>query len=144
MIRRRVTIAGQRNKDEDTARRLEDKATNPVAVQFQTGVASSNCPDFGLIPYAAMLAEARRFERGVRLKGSQAWNARSANQSAMTDRDFVINRLVHAIDHCYLAIGRLVGTIPPASEEEESDGGDAGAIRFAGALLAAAKAGGMK
>jgi hypothetical protein len=113
---------------------------NPIEVQFQSGAASSSCPNFALIPYAAMIAFARRHERGIRLKGDKAWNALSPNQNPLEDREFLINRLVHAIDHSYLAIGRLAGIIPPASEEEEADGGDEGAIMFAGGLLAAAKA----
>jgi hypothetical protein len=115
-------------------------ARDPIEVQFQSGAASSSIPNFALIPYAAMVAAARRYERGIRLKKEKAWNALSPNQKPLEDREFLINRLVHAIDHCYLAINRLAEMIPPASEEEEADGGDEGAILFAGGLLAAAKA----
>jgi hypothetical protein len=107
-------------------------------IKHQSGKISTKIPPFHLIPRASIAALASRFDRGVRLKGDGAWNAISPDQKAtMEDRAFLIDRLGHAIDHAYAAIGRLTGTEAPLSEDDVADGGDAGAIMFAGALLAA-------
>ena len=107
-------------------------------LKHSSGMVSTKIPPFHLIPRAALIALARRFGRGVRIKGDGAWNATSAKQSAvMQDRDFLIERLGHVIDHATAAIARLNGSLPPLSAEEIGDGGDAGAIMFGGALLAA-------
>jgi hypothetical protein len=92
-----------------------------------------------LVHRAAVAALAFRHARGVRLKGIDgAWNACSKDQAkTLEDREFLIDRLAHCIDHCMKAIARLNGQLPPLDEEDIADGGDAGAILFAGALLAA-------
>ena len=105
-------------------------------VKFAGGAVSSACPRYELIPLAATTALAKRFERGIRIKGDGAWNALSANQSDAETKEFVLNRLGHAIRHCQEAIARIAGTMPPADSEDIEDGSDAGAIMFAGALLA--------
>lgn len=110
------------------------KQSEPV-VQFTNGKVSTKIPRFELIPRDALVALARRFERGVRIKGDGAWNALT-DASAADDTQFVIDRLAHCIDHCYKAIGRLTCSEELLSMEEINDGGDAGAIMFAGALLA--------
>lgn len=108
-----------------------------TTITHASGTISSKIPRFDYIPHAANVALARRFERGVRLRKEGAWNARAANQIVVLgDKEFLIERLAHGIDHLYKAIGRITGTEPPLSEEEVADGGDAGAIMFAGALLA--------
>jgi hypothetical protein len=108
-------------------------------IKFDSGKASTRIPSFHLIPAAALVAYAQRLERGVRLKGDGAWNASTQDQeSVMKDRKFVIDRLSHCINHCLDAIARLRGQIPYEAEEE-ADGGDAGAIMFAGGLLAAVR-----
>jgi hypothetical protein len=90
-----------------------------------------------MIPLVSVTALANRFARGERLKGKGAWSAVSASQAPLADVEFVVNRLSHAIKHCYEAIARLKGTLPPLDGQDAEDGGDAGAIMFAGALLAA-------
>jgi hypothetical protein len=112
---------------------------NASALIHQSGRASSKIPPLHLIPHASLIALARRLGRGVRIKGIKgAWNACSKDQTkTMEDREFLIERLAHGIDHCYKAIARLNGQLPPLDQEETDDGGDAGAIMFAGALLAA-------
>jgi hypothetical protein len=115
------------------------KKAAPV-VTFKDGVVSSPCPRYELVPLNALIALARRFERGVRIKKDGAWNAISKNQAAVEDVEFVVNRLAHGIEHSYKAIARITGSLPPLDEEDVADGGDAGAIMFAGALLAEYKA----
>lgn len=111
---------------------------SPETVKFQSSVVSSKIPLYHLIPMASLKALARRFERGIRTKGDGAWNALHKDQKAvMEDKEFLIERLSHGIDHCYKAIARLNGQLPPLDEQDIYDGGDAGAIMFAGALLAA-------
>ncbi len=105
-------------------------------VEFKGGAISTASPRYGLIWLSAMRAGALRFMRGVRIKGEAAVNALSANQDNCDDKEFVINRLEHVIEHSYMAIARLKGTMEPCSAEEEADGGDAGAVIFGGALLA--------
>ena len=104
-------------------------------ITFASGAISTKIPRYELIPRAGLAALARRFERGIRVKGEKgSWNA--LNIEAAEDRAFVIDRLAHCIEHAYKAIGRLTGTEPPLDEQDTTDGGDAGAIMFAGCLLA--------
>jgi hypothetical protein len=106
-------------------------------VEFSSGVASSDCPRFGLIWLSGVVALANRMARGERLKKDKACNAlRLDNAAAADDVEFVINRLEHNIKHSYKAIAELSGVLPPPTEEDLAEGGDAGAIMFAGALLA--------
>jgi hypothetical protein len=113
----------------------------PENVTFSGGAVSSPCPPFECIPRSAQIALANRFARGKRLKGDGAWNALSKNfNESAEDKAFVLNRLGHAIDHCYKAISRINGILPELDAEDTADGGDAGAIMFAGALLAEYKA----
>jgi len=124
---------------------ISKKKTEEKVVTFAAGAISSACPRYELIPLNSLIALARRFERGVRIKGEEgAWNALAKHQHSADDPAFVINRLAHGIEHSYKAIARIIGTLPPADEEETADGGDAGAIMFAGALLAQHKARGGK
>ena len=108
----------------------------PEEVKFSGGATSSPCPRYELIPLSATTALASRFERGIRLRGDGAWNALSKNQTDADNPAFVINRLGHAIKHIQKAISILGGTAIEIDEESTADGGDAGAILFAGALLA--------
>ena len=105
-------------------------------IRFAGGATSSPCPRYELIPLSAMTALAGRYERGIRLRGDGAWNALSRNQKDADNPEFVINRLGHAIKHIQKAIAILSGTALVIDDESVSDGGDAGAILFAGALLA--------
>ena len=117
--------------------RKKIKERDQLVFEFSHGVISSaGTPQFSLIWFSALVALARRFMRGVRVKKDAACNALSNNQDACTDKAFIINRLEHGIEHCYKAIGRISGQLPPEDEMEVADGGDAGAIMFSGALLA--------
>ena len=105
-------------------------------VKFAGGATSSPCPRYELIPIAATTALAKRFEYGIKRRGDGAWNALSANQQDAATKEFVLNRLGHCIAHCQAAIARIAGTLGALDADEEAGGGDAGAILFAGALLA--------
>ena len=100
-------------------------------VKFGNGKVSSKIPRLELIPRQALSDLALRFERGVRIKGDGAWNALT-DPAAADDKQFVIDRLAHCIDHCYKAIDAINHNLPM---KDLQDGGDAGAIMFAGALL---------
>ena len=117
------------------------KSTKSDTKTFHSGAISSNhTPAYHLIPLAALNAYARRLERGKRIKGEGAWNAMRTTdnyEKVLQDKEFIIDRLSHCIQHCYTALGRISGQLPPLDEQERLDGGDAGAIMFAGGLLAA-------
>lgn len=108
---------------------------NPLLVRHASGATSSAIPPYHLIPHKAARAYALRLGRGVRLRKEGAWNALSL-QSALDDREFLLERLGHGLDHILAAIARVAGYGTPLTDEEIADGGDAGAIMFAGGLLA--------
>lgn len=97
-------------------------------VEFH-GVASTKIPRLELIPFSALESLAYRFELGIQRKGDKAWNALTNKEEALKDANFVINRLAHCIKHCYAAIEKLY-----CYEDDGED--DAGAILFAGSVLA--------
>jgi len=108
----------------------------PATVAFESGAISTHQPPYESIPLSALTALALRMAKGVRTKGAGAWNANTPNQTPVVDKQFVMNRLAHCIRHSYEAIARLAGNMPALPPEEVADGGDEGAILFAGALLA--------
>ena len=69
--------------------------------------ASSDIPPVHLIPRVLIDNLARRFGAGVASKGDKAWNALSANQSLLTNLDFLKDRLGHAIRHSYLLLEQI-------------------------------------
>jgi hypothetical protein len=93
----------------------------------------TDCPDYQLIPFAALTALANRFGLGKRTYGAKAWNAESS-QDALDDVEFIRARLGHAIKHASLALAKINGEIPDDGDD------DAGAIMWAGAMLASHKA----
>lgn len=98
--------------------------------QLFSGVKSTKIPRYELIPKSALVALANRMELGIERKGDEAWNALTLHkQEALKDNAFVIERLSHCIQHCYDAIASVV-------RGEDSKEDDAGAILFAGAVLA--------
>jgi hypothetical protein len=118
-------------QEDNISKRVEDST-----ITFASGAISTNALHFEYIPLSALEALAKRMGRGVRIKGKEGtWNATS-NLKIAEDKEFVINRLSHGIDHCYKAIARIIGSLPECDEQETEDGGDAGAIMFAGTLLA--------
>lgn len=99
------------------------------------GGSSSQCPPYETIPAEALDALALRIARGMRNKGKACWNGISENRETALTKEFVLNRLGHLLKHTMLAIDRVNGRIPN-DPEETADGGDAGAILWAGAMLA--------
>ncbi len=97
---------------------------------FENGVSSSKIPRYELIPREALISLARIFEEGVQLKGAdRAWNGTRRNYLSMLSREFVVERLAHGIDHASKAIQAI-------TQGNQVDPHDAGAIMFAGAVMA--------
>lgn len=93
------------------------------------GITSTSLPRLELIPKAALESLAKRFELGIERKGDGAWNALTPHMDKAT-KEFVIERLAHCIHHCYDAIAKVNEDVEFLGED------DAGAIMFAGAVLA--------
>lgn len=94
--------------------------------------ASTKIPRYELIPKPALAALASRFEVGVERHKEKAWNSLSPNFDTALTREWVIARLAHAVDHAYNALAKLHSGV-----EDGED--DAGAIMFAGSVLACYK-----
>lgn len=123
---------------EPTTNRIDGRMGSEPVRRFGK-VTSTKLARLELIPKSALIALADRFELGIERKGEGAWNAASqANEEVLQDKAFVIERLSHCIHHCYDAIKKLVLDCPNEGEE------DAGAILFAGAVLAEYKGIGKK
>ncbi len=114
---------------------------------FISGVTSTKQPRLSLIPHAGLVNAAERFELGLQKHGDKAWNNLSKNQAALHDREWLIERCSHAIEHCYRLIDFL--KLIPANMNVDSFGGelakgDAGAIAWAGLVLGEALCGRQK
>src|SRR5690242_4527977 len=95
-------------------------------------VSSSRGLPLHYIPTEALQCLADTFELGVQRKGEKAWNAVSGNQSVLTDREFLLERISHVIKHA-LNIRDALLTNDPAGAYR-----DAGAVMWGGALFACA------
>lgn len=95
-------------------------------------VLSTKGPALHLIPMEALVGLADRFQKGVERKGDGAWNALSANQECLVDKDFLLDRISHIIAHALKFRDQLVRGVSP---DEESMYDNAGAVAFGGALL---------
>lgn len=100
---------------------------------FSSGVTSTKQPRLSLIPHAGLVNAAKRFELGLQKHGDKAWNNLSNNQVALVDREWLIERASHAIEHCYRMIEYLKGF--GTGEDLDAALGDAGAIAWAGLVL---------
>lgn len=100
-------------------------------VWFKSGATSSRIPRYDLIPRAALKRVADRFELGLVRHGEHSWNARAANQECLQDKEFLIARAAHAIDHALKLIAKLEGLSPEDGDD------DAAAIAWAGICLCA-------
>ena len=94
---------------------------------FKSGVTSTKQPRLSLIPHAGLVNAAVRFELGIEKHGEKAWNSLSENQAALDDKDWLIERCSHAIEHCYSMIDSLKGG--------ESAPEHAGAVAWCGLVL---------
>jgi hypothetical protein len=59
----------------------------------------------------------------------RSWNARSENQDCLQDKEFVISRIVHVINHAYVLLDKVMGKM-----EDDGDD-DAAAIAWNGIFL---------
>jgi hypothetical protein len=132
--------------DDDINRYLQEiarhgvNAPKPTKPVFTSGATSNPYPPLHLIPRPALVAISRIFEKGVISHKERAWNGGCPIEDYIakaSDAEFVRVRLGHAIDHASKAIERLMGrTVREDDLEPEGERNDAGAIMFAGALLA--------
>ncbi len=96
-------------------------------------VTSSKIPALHLIPTEALLRTAARFELGIERKGAdKAWNACSENQSCLSDKQFVLDRIGHVILHALSLRDKVLRNAPLDGDD------DAGAIAWSGAFLCCA------
>jgi hypothetical protein len=100
----------------------------PEGVVFKSGAASSKIPRLDLIPRKALLRVAGRFELGLERHGERSWNAASS-QACLEDREFLIYRAAHVIDHALKLIAKLRGQLPDDGDD------DAAAIAWGGICL---------
>ena len=94
---------------------------------------SSIVPRHELIPRTASLRKIRRYEYGEQKKGKYAWNALSKNQEVLLDKDLLIKRLGHVIEHCQSLLHKLITDAPLidfSNPVDEHD--DAAAIAWGG------------
>jgi hypothetical protein len=98
-------------------------------IDFGGIASSSEQPRWDLMPRSALLRILKRFELGIARKKEKAWNARSPNQACLTDREFVVSRIVHSINHAYALLDKIEGRI-----EDDGDD-DAAAIAWNGIFL---------
>jgi len=108
--------------------------THPEQVTYAGGKAASSVgPAMHLIPTVAMEVLARRMMLGIERKGDKAWNAISANQEVLFNREFAIERCSHVIHHAMKLRDQLAHG--PADNEADSMEDNAGAISWGGAFL---------
>jgi hypothetical protein len=103
-------------------------------LQFKSGVTSTKQPRLSLIPHAGLVNAAKRFELGLEKHGEKAWNSLPNNQTALLDRDWLIERCSHAIEHCYRLIDYLHKDFGILESLDVAEG-DAGAIAWCGLVL---------
>lgn len=99
------------------------------SVCLTSGAVSFRIPRYDLIPRAALKRVADRFELGLLKHKERSWNARSANQECLEDKEFMIARGAHAIDYAFKLIAKLEGLAPEDGDD------DATAIARAGLCL---------
>src|ERR1039458_9150780 len=79
---------------------------------FTSGVTSTKQPRLSLIPHKGLVNAAIRFELGLERHGDKAWNNLSPNKEALKDKEWLIERVSHCIEHAYSFIDCLKnGTI---------------------------------
>lgn len=100
---------------------------------FKSGTTSTTKPRFELLPYEGLKRAAIRYELGLQKHGDRAWNALSPNQVALTDKEWLIERCSHGIQHLYNLIEKLNGRVELTAGED-----DAGAVAWCGLTLSAA------
>jgi hypothetical protein len=94
---------------------------------FSSGAASSKIPRYDLIPHNALKRLVERFELGLERHKERSWNGRSS-QEYLLDKEWVIARAAHAIDHAFKLLTKL-------HRKEPLEDDDAAAIAWAGICL---------
>jgi hypothetical protein len=99
---------------------------------FKSGLTSTKQPRLSLIPHAGLVNAAERFELGLEKHAETAYNKLSNNTAAaLEDRDWLIERVSHAIEHCYRMIDILIDPNKVISDLKD----DAGAVAWCGLVL---------
>lgn len=126
--RSRLLLAEWVVTDSRTSVTLSEKSSDETEREF-SGIKSSKIPRYELIFKSALVSLATAHELGIVQKGdSGALNALNSREDVTINKDFVIERLAHCINHCIDAIQQVKNGI--------FTGEDAGAILFAGSVLA--------
>lgn len=110
-----------------TTKELEDKRN------FKSGVTSTKQPRLSLIPHNGLVNAAVRFELGLERHGAKAWNNLSTNQEALDDKEWLIERCSHAIEHLYRLIDNLKR--PDIDRNTERGLEDSGAVAWCGLVI---------
>lgn len=98
---------------------------------FSSGATSTKQIRLSLIPHQGLLNAALRFELGLEKHGPSAYNALSETNSCLLDREWLIERCSHAIEHLYTMIDNLKNTNIKISACQN----DAGAVAWCGLVL---------
>jgi hypothetical protein len=107
---------------------IEQKEPEKVVLAGGT-FTSSKIPRFDLIPRQSLVRLSGRFEMGVVRHKEKAWNASKPQHPALLDKEAIIARASHAIDHASKLIAILTGQMT-------DDGDDhAAAVMWAGSFL---------
>jgi Zn finger protein HypA/HybF involved in hydrogenase expression len=102
-----------------------------VVLMADGKIASTKTHDYHLIPRIALERLAARFALGQKKKGDKSWNALSNNQEVLLDKDWMIERLSHVIDHALILRDKIASNDIEAILSDD----DAGAIAWAGCFL---------
>lgn len=109
------------------------ETTDSIEIVMAAGqVSSSAIPGLHRIPTEALVRLAQRFDLGVERKGDKAWNAVTANQQVLADREFILHRIGHVVIHALKLRDKILRGAPMEGDD------DAGAIAWAGAFLCCA------
>lgn len=147
-----VIIAALRGYTVETAMQYltrinaDEKGIETVTTAIQTEqllaggkIASSHSPAFHLIPRAALIALANRCQLGVERKGDKAWNAiTTGNQHCLTDRELILHRISHVIDHATKLRDRLVAADSTSDYSILAEDDDSAAVMWGGMFLCCA------
>lgn len=88
-----------------------------------SGASSSRVPRLDYIPYQSIVRLAGRFELGAAKHGLDNY------RQALGDRDYVLERCAHVINHAFKLANKLRGYLPDDGDD------DAAAIMWGGAFL---------
>ena len=102
-------------------------------VIFKSCAASTKIPRLDLVPREALNRLADRFELGLEKYGERS-RVPSPSQACLEDKEWLIARLAHSIDHALKMIGKLRGQLPEDGDD------DAAAIAWGGVCLCEARA----